>query len=129
MAVPTEAEISPPIAPPAPAGPSSGPRLSEAEIGALMRRGNAFRSAGDFTSARLYYERDAEAGDGNAALQLGDSFDPVVLGLAGIRGVTGDPARALFWYRRARELGMAEAEQRIESLEARLAEQADTLSR
>ena len=129
MAVPTEAEISSPIAPPAPADPSSGPRLSEAEIGALMRRGNAFRSAGDFTSARLYYERAAEAGDGNAALQLGDSFDPVVLGLAGIRGVTGDPAQALFWYRRARELGMAEAEQRIESLETRLAEQADTLSR
>jgi hypothetical protein len=125
MAVPTEAEISPP----APADPSPGPRLSEAEIGALMGRGNAFRSAGDFTSARLYYERAAEAGDGTAALQLGDSFDPVVLGLAGIRGVTGDPAQALFWYRRARELGMADAEQRIKSLETSLVKAADTLPR
>jgi TPR repeat protein len=125
MAVPTKAEISPSIAPSAPADPSPGPRLSELEIDALRRHGDAFLSAGDVTSARLYYERAAEAGDGDAALQLGASYDPVVLSFAGIHGVTGDPARALFWYRRALEFGMTGAEQRIKSL----VEKADTLSR
>jgi hypothetical protein len=124
MAVPTEVEISPAIAPSAPADPSSGPRLSEAEIDALRQHGDAFLGAGDITSARLYYERAAEAGDGNAALQLGASYDPVVLGRAGIRGVIGDPAKALSWYQRALELGMTAADQRIKSL----VEEADTLS-
>jgi TPR repeat protein len=95
----------------------------------LIGRGDAFLSARDITSARLYYERAAEAGDGQAALRLGATFDPVVLDRAGIRGVTGDPAQALSWYRRARELGMADADQRIKSLEIRPSGEADTLSR
>ena len=36
-----------------------------------------------------------------------------------LRGATADPAQALFWYRRARELGVSEAEQRIKGLETR----------
>jgi hypothetical protein len=126
---PAEADGSRPIDAPAPAYPTPAARLSEAEIGALMGRGDAFLRAGDITSARLYYERAVDAGDGNAALQLGASFDPVVVGLAGLRGITGDPAQALSWYRRARELGVSEAEGRIKSLEARALGQANSLSR
>jgi TPR repeat protein len=85
-------------------------------------------SARDIASARLYYERAAEAGDRQAALQLGASFDPMILDRPGLRGVTGDPAQALSWYRRDRELGMAEAEPRIKSLEDPALGQADTLS-
>ena len=125
----TEAESSAPVAVLSPAPPPAGPRLSAAEIGALMERGDAFLSARDITSARLYYERAAEAGDGQAALQLGATFDPVMLDRAGLRGVPGDPGQALSWYRRARELGMVEADQRIESLETRPVGEADTLSR
>jgi TPR repeat protein len=62
-------------------------------------------------------------------LQLGASFDPVILGLVGARGVSGDPAQALSWYRRAQQLGMAEAEQRIKRLETRPLSEADTRSR
>ena len=126
---PREAESSAPVTLLAPAFPPAGPRLSAAEIGTLMGRGDSFLSAHDITSARLYYQRAAEAGDGQAALQLGASFDPVMLDRAGIRGVTGDPAQALSWYRRARELGMADAEPRIKSLETRPLDEADTLSR
>jgi hypothetical protein len=126
---PAKAESLPPIAPSAVSPPSVGPRLSVTEIDALMARGDAFFRAGDLTSARLYYERAADAGDGHAALQLGASFDPVILGLVGARGVTGDPAQALSWYRRAQQLGMAEAEQRIKSLETRPLSEADTRSR
>jgi TPR repeat protein len=90
--------------------------MSVADIGALVERGDALFSARDISSARLYYERAAEAGDGRAALQLGTSFDPVILERAGVH-VAGDLAQALSWYRRARELGMTEAELRIKSLE------------
>jgi TPR repeat protein len=56
-------------------------------------------------------------------LQLGATFDPIVLGRAG--SVTSDPVQALSWYRRARELGMAEAEQRIKDLQIRAPEETD----
>jgi hypothetical protein len=126
---PAEAASPTPIGPTAVSPPSVGARLSVTEIDALMARGDTFFRAGDLTSARLYYERAADAGDGHAALQLGASFDPVILGRVGVRGVTGDPTQALSWYRRAQQLGMAEAEQRIKSLETRPVGEADTLSR
>jgi hypothetical protein len=99
--------------------PPTAPRLSASDIAGLLVRGDAFLSANDITSARLYYERAAEVGDGQAALRLGASFDPVVLGLAGVRGVIGDPSQAMSWYQRARELGADEAEQRIKALQSR----------
>src|SRR5262249_45037546 len=116
-------------APPAPGGamPSqtrTGPmespehqRLSPAEIAALVTRGDTFLSAGDITSARLFYERAADAGDGAAALRLGATFDPDFLGRAGMRGSPGDPAQAASWYRRARDLGDGAAAQRLKELE------------
>jgi len=112
-------EDQPPTASPPLAPPRSAPRLSDAEIIGLVARGDTFFSAGDITSARLFYQRAAEADSGPAALQLGRTFDPMVLTRNGIRGVTADRAQALSWYRRARELGVSEAEQRIKVLETR----------
>jgi TPR repeat protein len=85
----------------------------------LLARGDAFLGTGDITSARLFYERAADAESGLAALRLGATFDPVLSGRASLRGATADPAQALSWYRRARELGVSEAEQRIKGLDAR----------
>ena len=82
-----------------------------------MRRGDAFLTSGDITSARLFYERAAEAGSGPAALQLGATFDPVMLGRVGDRVGLADRAQALLWYRRARDLGIVEAEQEIKRIE------------
>jgi hypothetical protein len=124
--VPTEGQSPLPVAPPAVADVQPDPGLSASETRALVTRGDAFRSAGDITSARLYYERAADAGDGQAALRLAESFDGVTLTLSGVHGVAADPAKALSWYRRARELGMAGADQRIESLETQLLGKADT---
>jgi TPR repeat protein len=83
-----------------------------------MRRGDAFLTSGDITSARLFYERAAEAGSGPAALQLGATYDPVMLGRVRGRGSLADRAQALLWYRRGRDLGMVEAEQEIKRIEA-----------
>ncbi len=99
------------------------------EIKALLGRGDAFLGTGDITSARKFYERAAAAESGLAALQLGATFDPIVLGRAGIRGLTADPVQALFWYRRARELGAGDAEQRIKALETRPPAEMETRSR
>jgi hypothetical protein len=96
--------------------PASRPPASDAS--ALLARGDALLGTGDITSARLFYERAADAGSGLAALRLGATFEPLFPGRAGI-GAATDPAQALFWYRRARHLGVAEAEGRIKVLETR----------
>jgi hypothetical protein len=94
---------------------ASGPRPS-AEVAALVARGDKFLGAGDIASARLFYERAADAGNGGAALRLGATFDPNFLGRAGVLGSPGDPAQAAAWYRRARDLGDAAAAERLKAL-------------
>ena len=106
-------------APPAPAPPPAGARLSAAEIAALLARGDNAFSSGDVASARLYYGRAADAGDAQAAVRLGETFDPAFLEHARLRSARGDLAMALSWYRRARDLGAAEAEVLLKSLEAK----------
>jgi TPR repeat protein len=91
-------------------------RPPQSETAALVARGDSFLSVGDIVSARLFYEHAAEAGDGAAALRLGATFDPDFLGKAGVRGVIGDTAQALSWYRRARDLGNPAAAERLKDL-------------
>jgi TPR repeat protein len=106
---------SPPVAAlvtvPAPAPPDA------VEVAGLVRRGDVLLGTGDVASARLFYERAADAGDALAALRLGESFDPDFLHQARIWGTQGDLRTAIIWYRRARELGSAEAEILLKSLE------------
>jgi TPR repeat protein len=90
--------------------------LSGAEIQALLGRGDALVAKGDIASARLFYERAAEAGDGQAALRLGESYDPAFLAQAHLTGVRGDAVAAAHWYQRARELGITEAETLLQTI-------------
>jgi TPR repeat protein len=76
----------------------------------LLSRGDALFGVGDVASARLFYERAADAGNGEAALRLGETYDPNFLERAKLRAVQGDLKAAVHWYRRARELGVVEAE-------------------
>jgi protein involved in polysaccharide export with SLBB domain len=103
----------------APAAPIDESRLSEVERVALLERGDALLSAADVTSARLFYERAAGGGDGLAAVRLGETFDPIFLDRARLRGVRGDLGTALSWYRRARDLGATDAEILLKGLEAK----------
>ena len=52
-------------------------------------------------------------------MRLGETFDPAFLEHARLRSARGDLAVALSWYRRARDLGAAEAEVLLKSLEAK----------
>ena len=89
---------------------------SPVEVATLLERGDALLATGDFTSARLFYEAAAEAGDANAALRLGATFDPIFIDRANLRGVRTDMERAAFWYRRARDLGSSAAENLLKDL-------------
>jgi hypothetical protein len=110
----------PPTAPSAGSGNRStkpaSPAPSATEIATLLARGDALIAKGDLASARLFYERAAEAGDGQAALRLGESYDPAFLAQAHLSGVRGDALAAARWYRRARELGISEAETLLQTL-------------
>ena len=112
----------------APPSLSAGPTAKRAEtarplpaeqIAMLLARGDAFMQVRDIASARLLYERAADAGNGRAALRVGESFDPAFLGRIGVYRNTGDRRLALSWYRRARDLGDTEAAQLLERLESR----------
>jgi hypothetical protein len=93
------------------------PRLSDIEVSELLTQGDAYFSTGDVTSARLFYERAAAAGDGRAALRLGATFDPAFLRRAGLRNVQGDVAKAQSWYTLAADLGAIEAAHQLSRVE------------
>ena len=112
-----EARLS--VSSPVPPTPPAGPVLSAPEIAALVARGDALFGRGDLAAARLFYERAANAGDGQAAVRLGETFDPVFLDHAHLAGQRGDFKTALSWYRRARDLGTADADILIKILEAK----------
>ena len=98
---------------------TAGSRLSAEDTAALLARGDTLLSVGDVASARLFYERAVDAGGGLAAIRLGATFDPLFLDRVHLRGVRGDPGAALFWYRRARDLGAPDAEVLLKALEAK----------
>jgi TPR repeat protein len=86
------------------------------QIKLLMKQGEQFIAAGDMVTARLAFQRAAEAGDANAALALGRTYDPTVLVKFGVVGISADVAEARSWYRNAEKLGSPEARQRLEVL-------------
>jgi hypothetical protein len=106
-AAPAPPTRQPPSAIAGAARPPAVPPLSTA---ALVARGDGFLRTGDVASARLFYERAVDAGDGQAALRLGETFDPAFLQAAHLAQIHGDMATAVSWYRRARDLGVREAD-------------------
>jgi hypothetical protein len=98
--------------------PPKEPSSATVETAPLLERGDRLFGIGDIASARLFYERAADAGEGQAALRLGETYDPAFLERAQLR-VPGDRALAVFWYRRARELGASEAEILLKGAQAK----------
>jgi hypothetical protein len=94
----------------------SGPGTTATDVAELLARGDAFLLIGDLTSARLFYERAADAGDRQAAMRMGATFDPAFLGRAGLRGARGDPAKANSWYSHALDLGAPGTDRQAKSL-------------
>ena len=99
----------------APASPE--PRRPPLTATFAMAQGDARFAAGEVSVARFYFEQAAAAGDAEAAVRMGETFDPTFLTLGRLRGVRADREAARFWYRRAFVLGAAEAKQRLDYLE------------
>ena len=112
--------LSPQTAPSAPAvsamASNQEPRLSSGDVALLLTRGDSLFGTGDLVSARLFYERAANAGSGQAALRMGESYDPYFLERTHLRGARGDVAAAIYWYKRARDLGVTDATILLNSL-------------
>jgi TPR repeat protein len=92
---------------------SAGRKLDTAEIKLLMDRGKRFAGDGDLASARLLFQRAAEAGDAAGALALGATYDPAIIGRLGVVGMLGDVNKARVWYEKAAALGSSEAARRL----------------
>jgi hypothetical protein len=106
--VPQSTQAPPVSAVPQQSRPTAAPQeTASIDAVGLVRRGDQLLGTRDVIAARLFYERAAEAGDGQGALRMGMTFDP----RSGLHGVRGDPAQAMSWYHRASALGNTEAEQ------------------
>ena len=79
------------------------------EKAALMEKGQVLMRSGDIASARLLFQRLANAGIADAALALAATYDPRYLAQHSLIGVVGDETMARSWYQRASELGSVEA--------------------
>jgi hypothetical protein len=95
--------------------PPAGTILSGGDIARAIARGDAFFRNGDPVMARFFFQLAADAGDRRAALRLGESFDPNFLAHYGERA---DPQAALYWYRRALDLGATDAASHLDRLDA-----------
>jgi hypothetical protein len=102
--VPVVVARGPPSSAAIPAATAAPASLSAVDVAGLLARGDGYLGMGDVTSARLFYERAADAGSGQGAMRLGATFDPNFLGRAGLVGTRSDQATAEMWYHRARGL-------------------------
>jgi len=98
--------------------PAEAAHLSAGQITELLTRGDIFLHAGDVASARLFYERAADAGDRQAAMRMGATFDPAFLDRVGLH-TRGDTATALSWYRHALDLGAPKTDRQTQSLQTK----------
>jgi hypothetical protein len=124
-AVAVAAAVSPNIGRTAPASPLPGPSiatlplatptLSGRDIARATARGEAFFQNGDLAVARFFFQLAADARDRQAALRLGESFDPAFLPH---RAGGGELKAAVYWYRRALDLGAGEAASHLDRLGA-----------
>jgi TPR repeat protein len=102
----------------APVEPAGSSMLNQALNSALLARGDALFVSGDIASARLFYERAANAGDGHAALRLGETYDPAFLARTGLIGSRENASVAAYWYQRASELGVPDGEILLKAIAA-----------
>jgi len=91
-------------------------QLKPEQIEDLIERGSEFVALGDMNSARLLFERAAEARDSKAAFALAGTYDPIVLQELGVQVPAADLGKARAWYRTALEFGSPGAARRLELL-------------
>jgi TPR repeat protein len=109
-------QVPQPAGPISPPSPVSSPNRDE--IVRMIERARASIAVGDILSARLVLRRAYERGDAQAALELGGTYDPLMLRRlkVTVRDSFADAAQAHDWYVKAAELGSVDAIYRIKEL-------------
>ena len=110
------AAVAPVAPPPQPAAPAAR-RMDPDELAGLLKRARSLLAVGDIPAARLLLERAADAQDAEAALMLGTTYDPLVIGNQDMRSIAPDPAMARQWYQKAAALGSADARRRLSQIQ------------
>jgi hypothetical protein len=101
----------------APTAPMPGlPPLDSEQVARMVKLGRDLLKHGDVESARFLLKRAAIAGDAEAALELGLSFDETVLAQSGVLGSGSDVGQAREWYEKAIKLGSTEASRHLARL-------------
>ena len=100
------------------ASPRPNSPRENSEVTGLLARARALIANGDIPSARLVLRRADEHGDARAALELGGTYDPLVLKQIYVNIVNSyaDAVQARKWYERAAYLGSTDALQRLKAL-------------
>lgn len=115
---PVAVAVAAPPEPPPPTKTLPPAKTLDADtLAGLMARARSLMTVGDIAAARLLLERAANAQDATAAFVLAQTYDPAVLGTKDTRSITADAAAARDWYRKAAQLGSAEARQRLTQLQ------------
>lgn len=116
-AIVAPAIVGPSISTPMQSQQPKARRMDPDELAGIMKRAKSLLAAGDIPAARLLLERAADAQEAGAALMLAQTYDAQVLGTSDVRNINADPAAARTWYRRAAQLGSAEAQRRLDQLQ------------
>ena len=83
----------------------------------LMRNGDKLMNMGDPAGARQFSLKALDLGDKQAALKIGQTYDPALYAEMNVQGIKPDPTLALQYYMEARNAGDPEAQSSITGLE------------
>jgi hypothetical protein len=119
----TTAAVAPPVEPsqsaPRPAAKTLSPEQKQT-VEMLMSKGEENVRGGQVNVARLFYKRAADMGWAPGAMALAGTYDASELERIGtLGGVQPDAKLAKQWYEKARDLGAAEAQNRLTTLGTR----------
>jgi hypothetical protein len=106
----------PPSAPAVRKAVPQPPALSEevrTQAERMFAQGNKHLEQRNISAARMFFQRAADAGLAEAALKLGETYDPAELRLLEALAIAADRNEARKWYERARDLGAPEAASRL----------------
>ncbi len=92
------------------------PLRAHAERYRPLREAREKFKKGDVAGARAIFEVLALKGDPDAAIAMGETYDPVVLAQLYVKGLQPDEKKAISWYKKAEEFGDQRARTRLNAL-------------
>ena len=89
---------------------------NKARIDGLLAQAAQRIDSGDITGAREMLDGADDGGQGAVSFALAETYDPNMLAAWGTRGVAADAAKARELYQKAFDLGVAQAQKRLDAL-------------